>query len=52
MERHGIRWFLVDVVVPNFVAFGEFVLPLVISLFVVVYALIMLMHYYEVMYSP
>ena len=51
MERQGLRWFLIDVCVPHFVAFGEVVLPFVISFFVIVYAFIMLMHYYEVMYS-
>ena len=51
MERQGLRWFLIDVCVPHFVAFGEVVLPFVISFFVVVYAFIMLMHYYELMYS-
>ena len=50
MERQGLRWFLVDVCVPHYVAFGEVVLPFVISFFVVVYAFIMLMHYYEIMY--
>ena len=51
MERQGLRWFLIDVCVPYYVAFGEVVLPFVISSFVIVYAFIMLMHYYEVMYS-
>ena len=50
MERQGLRWFLIDICVPHFVAFGEVVLPFVISCFVVVYAFIMLMHYYELLY--